>query len=333
MSGLEEDSKFKYYISLWFENKESNKVINEAIGEPGAFNNNELKKSQKYTTHNYEIFLENDFLEICFPKIDIKFIKSIVNPICKALNIDEIDYPDRIFQINSDKYKSINLLKDYDEYPDYDDESEWIITDYEDDEWKTEPYTEDEKQEDDDINPSNTDDNTVGDDEDDDDEEWDTDANQDDNNYFYDSDDNHSKNDDEDNILSKLVSLDPEDDCIEEEKINNNYRNIEYRYCINLDIIDGMAYRRIADAIGVFDAFPRIQDDDFTDFGENNYGRYKCDKFIIKLDYSNALIKFRELDINYIKSIMNKITDALLYPRDDYELIDKKNHYQQIQLN
>ena len=37
--------------------------------------------------------------------------------------------------------------------------------------------------------------------------------------------------------------------------------------------------------------------------------------------------------INYIKSIMNKITDALLYPRDEYILFDKRNHYQQIQLN
>ncbi len=326
MSNIEENSKFKYYISIWFENKEPYKVINEAIGVPEAFHKNDLKKSksQKYTTDNYEIFLEDDFLEICFPKIDIKFIKSIVNPICKALKINEFDYPDTIFHINSDKYKYVNLLSDYDEYPDekdYDDENEW----------ETEPETDED--DDDDINPSGTDE----DDEDEEDEDEDEDEYEDEDNYFYDSDDNDSKNDnkdDEDNNLSKLISLDPEDDCLEEEKTNNNnHRNIEYRYCINLIIIDGMAYRRIADAIGVLDAFPREQDDDFTEFGENNYGRYKCDKFIIKLNYDNALIKFRELDINYIKSIMNKITDALLYPRDEYILFDKRNHYQQIQLN
>ena len=318
MSNIEENSKFKYYISIWFENKEPYKVINEAIGVPEAFHKNDLKKikSQKYTADNYEIFLEDNFLEICFPKIDIKFIKSIVNPICKALKINEFDYPDIIFHLNSDKHKYINLLSAYDEYldeKDYDDEDEW--------------ETEHDSVEDDD------DDEDDEDDEDDDDDEYD-----DEDNYFYDTDDNDSKNDnkdyEEDNNLSKLISLDPEDDCLEEEKINNNnHPNIEYRYSINLAIIDGMAYRRIADAIGVFDAFPREHEDDFTEFGENNYGRYKCDKFIIKLNYDTALIKFRELDINYIKSTMNKITDALLYPRDEYNLIDKRNHYQQIQLN
>lgn len=157
-----------------------------------------------------------------------------------------------------------------------------------------------------------------------DEDEWETiDSNSSSN---YETEDDESEYDKKNN-LSKIVSLDPEDDCLEDEEkeINEDEDEDEdeYHYCVLLSLIDGMAYRRIADAIGVFDAFPRTQPDNFERFGDNNYGKYKCDKFIIDIeDYHQAEIKFKELDIPYIKSIMNKITDSLLYPRNEYELFD-----------
>jgi hypothetical protein len=144
-------------------------------------------------------------------------------------------------------------------------------------------------------------------------------------------DSNYDSEDDDErkykkNNLSKLISLDPEDDCLEdgekEKNDNDEYDDEDYRYHIDIILIDGMAYRRIADAIGVFDAFPRTKPDTFEIFGENNYGRYKCDEFIIDISHNQLEVKFRELDEPYIQSIMNKITDSLLYPRDDYYLYD-----------
>jgi len=96
----------------------------------------------------------------------------------------------------------------------------------------------------------------------------------------------------------------------------------KFRYTIDIPLCDYMAYQRIANAIGVPDAFPRRRRNECDCPKSNNYGEYTSDKFSISLDGDMAFIYFASLDLEFMASVMNPICDALLIKRGNYTIID-----------
>ncbi len=115
---------------------------------------------------------------------------------------------------------------------------------------------------------------------------------------------------------------DDDSDDDDNEQQSNPDTQVAYLYSIDIPLCDWKAYQRIANAIGVPNAFPRKHNDDFDSHKSNNYGSYIAPKYSIFLDGDIAFIHFKELDLNFIASIMNPICDALLIKRGDYEITD-----------
>lgn len=108
----------------------------------------------------------------------------------------------------------------------------------------------------------------------------------------------------------------------DDDQQSNPDTQVAYLYSIDIPLCDWKAYQRIANAIGVPNAFPRKRKDDFDSHKSNNYGSYIAPKYSIFLDGDMAFIQFKDLDLEFIASIMNPICDALLIKRGDYEICD-----------
>jgi hypothetical protein len=113
-----------------------------------------------------------------------------------------------------------------------------------------------------------------------------------------------------------------DNDCQDDEEEDDEEEE-SYRYSITIPIYDIFAYKRIALAINQPTAFPRTHPDCYDTSSVNNYGEYSCENYKINLDGDMAFIYFKSLDFDFIASVMNPISDALMLTKGDFEINDE----------
>jgi len=90
--------------------------------------------------------------------------------------------------------------------------------------------------------------------------------------------------------------------------MTENNEEKDFKYSTDIGFDDSKAWKRIEKALNISFG-PRTRP--LTHDKSDNYVNYSGDKFEINLDGDMAFIRFAELDIPFIRTILNKITSAL----------------------